>query len=77
MQDEDKQDTIIQDTDVLHNDYDHTAIDTIADGNTIQLEKPIIEHFPINDVAIPNEKVGCVCHYTFAAISRGISTTLR
>ena len=60
LQDKDEQDTIIHDTDVLHNDYDHTAIDTIADGTTIQMEKPITELFPTDDVTIPNEKVGCV-----------------
>ena len=35
LQDEDEQDTIVHDADVLHDDYDHTAIDTIADGTTI------------------------------------------
>ena len=60
LQDEDEQDTIVHDTDVLHNDYDHTAIDTIADGTSIQLEKPITELFPTDDVTIPNEKVGCI-----------------
>ena len=35
-------------------------MDIIADGNTIQLEKPITELFPTDDVTIPNEKVGCV-----------------
>ena len=33
---------------------------TIADGTTIQMEKPITELFPTDDVTIPNEKVGCV-----------------
>ena len=60
LQDEEEQDTIIPDADVLHNDYDRTAIDTIADGNTIQLEKPITDLFPTDDVTIPNEKVGCI-----------------
>ena len=60
LQDEDKKNTIIHDADVLHDDYDHTAIDTIADGTTIQLEKPITELFPTDDVTIPNEKVGCI-----------------
>ena len=55
-----EQDTIIDlyDADVFHDDYDCTAIDTIADGTTIQLEKP--ELFPTDDVMIPNEKVGCI-----------------
>ena len=60
LQDEDKQDTIIHNADALHNDDDHTASDTIADGTTIQLEKPITELFPTDDVTIPNKKVGCV-----------------
>ena len=60
LQDEDKQDTIIHDADVLHDDYDHTAIDNIADGTTIQMEKPITKLFPVDNVTIPNEKVGCV-----------------
>ena len=59
-QDPVEQDTIIHDTDVSHDDYDSTAIDIIADGTTIQLEKPVTELFPTDDVTIPNEKVGCV-----------------
>ena len=35
MQDKDKQDTIVHDADVLHDDDDYTAIDTIADGTSI------------------------------------------
>ena len=60
LQDEDEQDTIVHDTDVLHDDYDRTAIDTIADGTSIQPEEPITELFPTDDVTIPNEKVGCI-----------------
>ena len=60
LQDEDEQDTIVHDTDVLHDDYNCTAIDTIADGTSIQQEKPITELFPTDDVTIPNEKVGCI-----------------
>ena len=59
-QDPMEQDTIVYDADVFHNDYNHTAIDTIADGMAIQLEKPVTELFPTDDVTIPNEKVGCV-----------------
>ena len=59
LQDKGEQDTIIHNTEVLHN-YDCTAIDTIADGTSIQLEKPIAELFPTDDVTIPNEKVGCI-----------------
>ena len=36
------------------------AIDTIADGTSIQSEEPITELYPINDVTIPSEKVGCI-----------------
>ena len=60
LQDEDEQDTIIHDIDVLHNDDDHTAIDTFADGTSIHPEKPITELFPTDEVTIPNEKVGCI-----------------
>ena len=65
LQDEEEQDPMEQDniaynTDVFHDDYDHTAIDIIADGTTIQLEKPVTEHFPTDDITIPNENVGCV-----------------
>ena len=60
LRDEDEQDTIVHNTDVLHDDYDHTAIHTIVDGTTIQMEKPITELFPTDDVTIPNEKVGCI-----------------
>ena len=77
LQDEDEQDTIVHDADVLHDDDDCTAIDTIADGTSIQPEKPITELFPTNDVTIPNEKVGCILSLDFTAISRGISATLR
>ena len=55
-----EQDTIVYDADIFHDDYDHTAIDTIVDGTTIWLEKPVTEPFPTDDVTIPNEKVGCV-----------------
>ena len=58
LQDKDGQDTIIHNADVLHDGYDCTAIDTIVDGTTIQLEKPITKRFPTDDVTIPNEKVG-------------------
>ena len=60
LQDEDEQDTIVHNTDVLHDDDDCTAIDTIADGTSIHLEKPIMELFPTDEVTIPNEKVGCI-----------------
>ena len=59
-QDPMEQDTLVHDTDVSHDDYDSTAIDVIADGTTIQLEKPVTELFPTDDITIPNEKVGCV-----------------
>ena len=51
-----EQDTIIHDTDVSHDDYDSTAIDIIADGTTIQLEKPVTELFPTDDVMIPMKR---------------------
>ena len=60
LQDEDEQETIVHDADVLNNDDDHTTIDFIADGTSIQLEKPITEFFPTDNVTIPNEKVGCI-----------------
>ena len=50
----------IHDADELHDNDDHTAIDTIADGTSIQLEKPITELFSTDNVTIPNEKVGCI-----------------
>ena len=46
-QDPMEQDTIIHDTDVSHDDYDSTAIDVIADGTTIQLERPVTELSPL------------------------------
>ena len=60
LQDEDEQDTIIHNTDVLHDDDDHIAIDPIADGTSIQPEKPITELLPTDNVTIPNEEVGCI-----------------
>ena len=60
LQDDDEQDTIVHDADVLHDDDDRTTIDTIADGTSVQLEKPITELLPTDNVTIPNEKVGCI-----------------
>ena len=60
LQDQDEQDTIVHNADVLHEDDDHLAIDPIADGTSIQLEKSITELLPTNNVTIPNEKVGCI-----------------
>ena len=56
LQDEDEQYTIVHDTDILHNDYDCIAIDTIADGTSIQPEKPITELFPTDDVTVPMKR---------------------
>ena len=55
LQDQDE-----QDADVLHDDDDCIAIDPIADGTLIQLEKSITELLATSDVTIPNEKVGCI-----------------
>ena len=44
----------------MHDGDDHIAIDSIADGTSIQPEKSITELLPTNDVTIPNEKVGCL-----------------
>ena len=60
LSDEEEQDTSVHGTDVLHNDDDHIAIDTVADGTSIQPEEPITQLFPINDVTIPSEKIGCI-----------------
>ena len=60
LQDPMEQDTLTYDADVFHDDHDHTVIDTIADGTSIQPEKPVTELFPTGDVTVPNEKVGCV-----------------
>ena len=60
LQDEDKQDTIAHDADVLHDNYDCTATNTIAGDTKIQQEKPVTEIFPTDNVTIPNEKVGCI-----------------
>ena len=76
LQDKDEQDTIVHNADVLYNDDDHTAIDTIADDTSIQPEKPITELFPTDDVTIPNEKVGCIFVTRHLQQFLGISTTL-
>ena len=60
LQDKDEQDTIVHSADVLHDDDDCTAIDTIADGTLIQSEEPITELFPTDNVTVPSEKVGCI-----------------
>ena len=57
-QDPTKQDTLVHDTDVSQDDYNSTAIDVIADSMTIQLGKPVTEHFTTDDVTVPNEMVG-------------------
>ena len=59
-QDPVEQDTIVHDTYVSHDDYGSTAIDVIPDSIAIQLEKPVTELFPTDDVMIPNEKIGCI-----------------
>ena len=59
-QDPTKQNTLTHDTDVFQNEYDSTAIDIIADSMTIQMGKPVTEPFTIDNVIIPNEKVGCI-----------------
>ena len=38
----------IHNTDVLHDDDDHIAIDPIADGTSVQLEKSITELLPMS-----------------------------
>ena len=60
LQDGDEQDTIVHDADVFHDNDDHIAINPIADGMSIQLEKPITELLPTDNVTIPNEKIGCI-----------------
>ena len=60
MQDHDEQGTIVHNTDVLYDDNDHTAIDCIAEGTSIQPEKSITELLLMDDVTIPTEKVGCI-----------------
>ena len=60
LQDQDEQDTIVHNTDVLHDDDDCITRDPIADGTSTQPEKSITELLPTNDVTIPNEKVGCI-----------------
>ena len=60
LQEEHGQDTIVHNADVLHDDNYHIAIDPIADGTSIDLEKPITELLPTDNVTIPNEKVGCI-----------------
>ena len=59
-QDHAEQDTLVHDTDVSQVEYDSKAIDVIADSTTIQVGKPVTEHFTTDDVTVPNEKVGCV-----------------
>ena len=60
LQDQDEQDTIVHNTDVLHDDDDHITIDPIADGTSTQQEKSITELLSTDDVTIPNEKVGYI-----------------
>ena len=45
-----EQDTMYMTQMYLTDDYDSTAIDIIADGTTIQLEKPVTELFPTDNV---------------------------
>ena len=60
LQDHGEHGTIIHNADVLHDDDDYIAIDSIAEGTSIQLEKSITELLPTNDVTIPTEKIGCI-----------------
>ena len=50
----------VQIADVLHDDDYHIAIDSIAEGTSIQPEKSITEFLPTDYVTIPTEKVGCI-----------------
>ena len=54
------QDQAEQDTDVLPDDDDHIIRDPIVESASTQPEKSITELLPINNVTIPNEKVGCI-----------------
>ena len=54
------QDQAEQDADILHDDEDHTAIDSIAEGASIQPEQSLTELLPIDNVTIPTENVGCI-----------------
>ena len=60
LQDHDEHGTIVHNTEVLHDDDDCTAIDSIAEGTSIQPEKSLTALLPTDDVTIPTEKVGCI-----------------
>ena len=54
------QDQAEQDADVHHDDDDHTANDSVAEGTSLQPEQLLTAFLPTDDVTIPTEKVGCI-----------------
>ena len=49
------QDQAEQDAYVLHDDDDHTTIDSITEGTSIQPEQSLTELLPTDNVTIPTE----------------------
>ena len=49
-----------QDTDVHHDDDEHTAKDPITETTSTQPEQSLTAFLSTDDVTIPTEKVGCI-----------------
>ena len=54
------QDQAEQDTDVHHDDDDHTADDSVMKATSTPPEQSLTAFLPTNDITIPTEKVGCI-----------------
>ena len=60
--DEDKEDIVEQDTfvydiEVPQDEYHITGIDVTGDNTTVQVEKPVLNHFTADEARIPTEKL--------------------
>ena len=54
------QDQAEQDTDVHHDDDEHTANDSVVEATLTQPEQSLPVVLPTNDITIPTGKVGCI-----------------
>ena len=54
------QDQAEQDTDICHDNDEHTAKEPVAEATSTQPEQSLTAFFPTNEVTIPTEKVGCI-----------------
>ena len=54
------QDQAEQNTDVHHDDNEHTASDSATEATSTQPEQSLPVFLPTDDITMPTEKVGCI-----------------